>query len=126
MNCAKNQELRKVGDEADGLEVRGGCCEGNICPEDFVWVAPQVDVFLLGPRLDAVGLCRLQRLVDYDREENAREGVALAVSSAALAEVLESGLGLGGAHVVFFLLVSNFHYLPINMPPNGGWTGWGK
>ena len=54
---------------------------------------------LLGPQLNAVGLCCFQRLVEYDREDDAREGVALAASIASLAEVLESGLGLGGAHV---------------------------
>ena len=49
--------------------------------------ASQVDVVLLGPRLDAVGLFRLQRLVAYDRKDDAREGVALAASGAALADL---------------------------------------
>ena len=92
-------KLGHAGVEADGLEVRKEWFEGSVFPEDFFRIAPQVDVILLGPRLDAVGLCRLQRLVDYDRKDDAREGVTLAASSAALAEVLEFGLGLGGAHV---------------------------
>ena len=76
-------------------------------PRNFVRVAPQVDVVLLGPRLGAAGLCRLQRLVDYGRKYDVREGVTLAASSASLAEVLESGPGLGGAHVDRFVLTED-------------------
>ena len=61
-SCA---ELSQVGVGADGLEVREEYCEGSVGPEDFVRVAPKVDVALLGPQLEDVGLCRLQRLVDY-------------------------------------------------------------
>ena len=75
-SCAEKLEFDQVRIEADGLEVREKCCEGSVFHEDFLRVAPQVDVVLPGPRLSAVGLCCLQRcatgkmmLVSPDRLE---------------------------------------------------------
>ena len=86
--------LGQVGVEADGLEACEGCCEGFAGPGDFVRAALQADFALLGPRLESVGLYRVQRLVDYDQEGNTRDGVALVASSAALAKGLQTALNL--------------------------------